>query len=54
LLQQFDMVDPVLIAGVDQAQRRSIADAFWKEGDPAVYALDELAPAQWLLRNRFV
>lgn len=129
LLQEFDMVDPVLIAGMDQAQRRPIADAFWKEGDPtkqmgeqaesfgqfasrvsvfmadrlpllpdgtvcfghgiwigmvawkllgfgvdtsedmrrfrrfqtglplpngAVYALEELAPAQWLLRNRFV
>lgn len=35
LLQEFDMVDPVLIAGMDQAQRRPIADAFWKEGDPA-------------------
>lgn len=34
LLQEFDMIDPVLIAGMDQAQRRSIADAFWKKGDP--------------------
>lgn len=129
LLQEFDMIDPVLISGMDQAQRRPIADAFWNEGDPtkrmgeqaesfgqfasrvsafmadrlpllpdgtvcfghgiwigmvawnllgfgadtsddmrrfrrfqtglplpngAVYALEELAPAQWVLRNRFV
>jgi broad specificity phosphatase PhoE len=33
LLQEFDMVAPVLIAGMDQAQRRPIADAFWKECD---------------------
>ncbi len=129
LLQEFDMIDPVLIAGMDQDQRRPIADAYWKEGDPAkqmgeqaesfaqfasrvsvfmaerlpllpdgtvcfghgiwigmvawkllgfgadtcdemrrfrrfqtglplpngaIYALEELAPAQWVLRNRFV
>jgi alpha-ribazole phosphatase len=34
LLQEFDMIDPALIAGMDQAQRRPIADAFWQEADP--------------------
>mgnify|MGYP000978859388 FL=1 len=34
LLQEFDMIDPALIAGMDQAQRRPIADAFWQLADP--------------------
>ncbi len=34
LLQEFDMIDPALIAGMDQMQRRPIADAHWAEGDP--------------------
>jgi alpha-ribazole phosphatase len=34
LLQEFDMIDPALIAGMDQAQRRPVADAFWQEADP--------------------
>lgn len=34
LLQEFDMIDPALIAGMDQAQRRPIAHANWAEGDP--------------------
>ena len=34
LLQEFDMIDPALIAGVNQAQRRPVTDAFWLEADP--------------------
>lgn len=34
LLQEFDMIDPALIAGMDQVQRRPIADAHWADGDP--------------------
>lgn len=34
LLQEFDMIDPALIAGMDQAQRRPVADAYWLEADP--------------------
>lgn len=34
LLQEFDMIDPALIAGMNQAERRPIADAFWQEADP--------------------
>ena len=34
LLQEFDMIDPALIAGMDQVQRRPVADAFWQQADP--------------------
>lgn len=34
LLQEFDMIDPALIAGLDQAQRRPVADAYWQQADP--------------------
>jgi broad specificity phosphatase PhoE len=34
LLQEFDMIDPALIAGLDQTQRRPVADAFWQQADP--------------------
>jgi alpha-ribazole phosphatase len=34
LLQEFDMIDPALIAGMDQAQRRPVADAVWQAADP--------------------
>ena len=34
LLQEFDMIDPALIAGMDQGQRRPVAERFWEEADP--------------------
>ncbi len=33
LLHEFDAIDPALIAGMDGAARRPIADAFWAAGD---------------------
>ena len=33
LLQEFDAIDPALLQGMDGAQRRPIADAFWQAGD---------------------
>ena len=34
LLQEFDMIDPALIAGMDQTQRRPLAEGFWRAADP--------------------
>ena len=34
LLQEFDMIDPALIAGMDQGQRRPVAERFWEAADP--------------------
>lgn len=34
LLQEFDMIDHALIAGMNQVQRRPVADAFWLAADP--------------------
>lgn len=34
LLREFDMIDPALIAGLYQSQRRPIAEKFWHEADP--------------------
>ncbi|MCD9096506.1 histidine phosphatase family protein [Luteimonas fraxinea] len=34
LLQEFDMIDPSLIAGMNQVQRKPIADAYWRDADP--------------------
>lgn len=34
LLQEFDMIDPAVIAGMDQSPRRPVSDAFWQEADP--------------------
>lgn len=34
LLHEFDMIDPALIAGMDQSQRRPISDGFWQQADP--------------------
>ncbi len=34
LLCEFDMIDPALIAGLNQSQRRPIAENFWHEADP--------------------
>ena len=33
LLQEFDMIDPALIAGMDRVQRRPMAERFWEEAD---------------------
>ncbi|MDO5692714.1 MAG: histidine phosphatase family protein [Pseudomonadota bacterium] len=33
LLQEFDAIDPALLQGMDGAQRRPIADAFWQASD---------------------
>jgi broad specificity phosphatase PhoE len=34
LLHEFDAIDPALIAGMDGAQRRPVAQAFWAAADP--------------------
>jgi broad specificity phosphatase PhoE len=34
LLHEFDMIDSTLISGMNQSQRRPIADAFWREANP--------------------
>lgn len=34
LLREFDMIDPTLISGMNQSQRRPIADKFWHEANP--------------------
>lgn len=34
LLCEFDMIDPTLISGMNQSQRRPIADKFWHEANP--------------------
>jgi len=34
-LQEFDALDPDLLAGMTGEQRRPIADAYWNEADPA-------------------
>lgn len=35
VLQEFDAIDPTLLAGMTGEQRRPIADAYWTEADPS-------------------
>jgi len=34
LLYEFCMIDPLLVAGMNQAQRRPITEPYWSEADP--------------------